>query len=112
MPYLAPLRAQLADPDATLLPPLALFDPGAAPDSRDLVVVQKPHELRSLAVVLGRYTVFLPGLEDPQPFASLASALSRSPVQLTSPGAPGRRQIPWRGKRIPWPTRPMYALDR
>ena len=68
MPYLAPLRAQLADPDATLLPPLALFDPSAAPDSRDLVVVQKPHELRSLAVVLGRYTVFLPGLEDPQPF--------------------------------------------
>ena len=25
MPYLAPLRAQLADPDATLLPPLARF---------------------------------------------------------------------------------------
>jgi hypothetical protein len=112
MPNLAPLRTQLADPDATLLPPLALFDPGAAPDSRDLVVVQEPHELRSLAVVLGRYTVFLPGLEDPQPFMSLAFALSRSPRQLTSPGAPDRRQIPWRGKQIPWPTEPMYALDQ
>ncbi len=105
-PFLAPLRAQLAAPDVTLLPPLALVDPDAAPDNRDLVVVQEPHELRSLAVVLGRYTVFLPGLEDPQPFMTLASALSRSPVQL------GRRQISWRGKRIPWPTRPMYALDQ
>jgi hypothetical protein len=112
MPYLAPLRAQLADPDATLLPPLALSDPGAVPDRRDLVVVQEPHELRSFAVVLGRYTVFLPGLEDPQPFMSLASALSSSAVQLTSPGAPGRKQLPWRGKRIPWPTQPMYALDQ
>jgi hypothetical protein len=112
MPYLPPLRAQLADPDATLLPPLALDDPDTPADRRDLLVVQEPHELRSLAVVLGRYTVFLPGLEDPQPFMSLASALSRSPMQLTSPGAPGRIQIPWRGKRIAWPTRPMYALDQ
>src|SRR6266496_4279289 len=112
MPYLPPLRAQLADPDATLLPLLALDDPDAAADRRDLLVVQEPHELRSLAVVLGRYTVFLPGLEDPQPFMSLASALSRAPRHLTSPGAPGRKQIPWRGKRIPWPTRPMYALDQ
>jgi len=105
-PFLAPLRAQLAAPDVPLLPPLALVDPDAAPDNRDLVIVQDPHELRSLAVVLGRYTVFLSGLEDPQPFMSLASALSGSPVQ------PGRRQISWRGKRIPWPTRPMYALDQ
>jgi hypothetical protein len=112
MPYLAPLRAQLADPDAMLLPPLALADPDAAAYSRDLLVVQEPHELRSLAVVLGHYTVFLPGLEDPQPFMSLGSALSRSPVQLTSPGAPGRKQIAWRGKRIPWPTLPIYALDQ
>ena len=61
MPYLAPLRTQLADQDAMLFPSVALFDPGAAPESRDLVVVQEPHELRSLAVVLGRYTVFCPG---------------------------------------------------
>jgi hypothetical protein len=66
---------------------LALVDPDAAPDNRDLVVVQEPHELRSLAVVLGRYTVFLPGLEDPQPFMSLGSALGRSTGQC------GRRQI-------------------
>jgi len=89
MPYLPPLRAQLADPDATLLPPLALDDPDAAADRRDLLVVQEPYELqRSLAVVLGRYTVFLPGLEDPQPFMSLASALSRAPRHLTSPERP------------------------
>jgi hypothetical protein len=112
MPYLAQLRAQLADPDATLLPPLALFNPDGMPGSRDLVVVQEPYALRSLAVVLGRYTVFLPGLEDPQPFMSLASALSKSPAQVASPGAPSRHQIPWRGKRIPWPTKPTYALDQ
>jgi hypothetical protein len=112
MPYLAQLRAQLADPDAKLLPPLALADPAAMPYRRDLVVVQEPYELRSLAVVLGRYTVFLPGLEDPQPFMSLGAALSKLPGQLISPGAPGRKQIPWRGKRISWPTRPMYALHQ
>jgi hypothetical protein len=44
MPYLALLRAQLADPDATLMPPLALADPAAVPYRRDLVVVQEPHD--------------------------------------------------------------------
>lgn len=110
--HLTPPRAQLADPGATLLPPLALLDPAAMSDRRDLVLVQEPHELRSLAVVLGRYTVFLPGLEDPQPLISLASALSGSAAHLTSPEAPRCPRIPWHGKRISWPTHPMYALDQ
>jgi HNH endonuclease len=102
---LNPLRAQLADPPANILPPLALLDPGASPERRQLLVVQDPHELRSLAVVLGRYTVFLPGLEEnPQPFAALATVLARF-FALPMP----RRQCV--GKQVPWPAEPRYALD-
>jgi hypothetical protein len=106
---LDPVRAQLADPAADLLPPLGLYDPDAPPDQRRLFLVQQPHELRSLAVVLGRYTVLLPGLEDLQPVEDLAAALGRVPVL---PGSPGRRALQWAGKEVPWPAKPVYALDQ
>jgi len=102
---LARLRAQLVDPDADLLPPLALLDHGASPERRRLFIVREPAELRSLAVVLGRYTVFLPSLENPQPFEDLADRLSRFF------GAPAPRPRLVRIE-IPWPVEPMYALDR
>ena len=105
-PCLDPLRAQLADPEAKLLPPLALLDPGASPERRQLIVVQEPDELRSLAVMLGQYTVFLPSfMGDPQPFDVLAPALARF-----SALAPPRPQ--YVGKQVPWPTKPMYVLDQ
>lgn len=64
---LNPLRAQLAAPAASILPPLAFFDLGASRERRQLLVVEEPAEMRSLAVVLGRHTVFLPGVMEPQP---------------------------------------------
>jgi hypothetical protein len=111
-PYLNPLRAQLADPAASLLPPLALFEPDASPERRQLLIVQEPHELRSLAVVLDRYTVFLPSPEDPQPFEALSTALAQFPVAPTSPPQLARKKISWAGKQIPWPAEPLYILDR
>jgi hypothetical protein len=64
LPCLSLLRAQLADADAAILPPLALLDLRAPASRRQLFIVREPTELRSLAVVLGRYTVFLPWMED------------------------------------------------
>jgi HNH endonuclease len=103
--YLKPLRAQLADPTAELLPPLAMVNLTAPQDRRQMLLVREPHELRSLAVVLGRYTVYLPGLEDPQPFEDLSAALARLSAQK-----PPRPQLV--GGQIPWPTEPRYALDQ
>jgi hypothetical protein len=111
-PCLDPLRAQLADPEASLLPPLALRDPGASPERRQLLIVQEPPELRSLAVVLGRYTVFLPSPADPQPFEALSTALAQFPVVPTSPPQLARKKISWAGKQVPWPDEPLYILDR
>jgi hypothetical protein len=71
--------------------------------------VQQPHELRSLAVVLGRYIVLLPGPEDSQPVAVLAATLDRVPVL---PASHGRRALRWAGTEIAWPTEPVYALDQ
>jgi hypothetical protein len=99
------LRAQLADPAASLLPPLAMIDQAAPRERRRLLVVREPEELRSLAVVLGSHTVFLPGLEDPQPLEVISAALARLSGLLTP-----RPQLV--GKEIPWPTKPLYALDR
>jgi hypothetical protein len=102
---LNPLRAQLADPSADLLPPLAMVDPQAPRDCRQLIVVKQPDELRSLAVRMGRHTVFLPGLEQLQSFETLSAALARF-SQLPAP----RPQLV--GKQIPWPAKPRYTLDR
>ena len=82
-----------------------MVDPDAPQDRRQLLVVQEPDELRSLAVRLGRHTVFLPGPERPQPFETLSAALARF-SELPTP----RPQLV--GKQIPWPTKPLYALDR
>jgi hypothetical protein len=106
LPYLNLLRAQLADPDAALLPPLDLLDLGAPPERRQLLIVREPAELHSLAVVLGRYTVFLPWIEDPQSFEDLAAALKRLC------GTPTPPPVHFSGKEIPWPAEPRYALDR
>jgi len=102
---LNPLRAQLAAPAESILPPLALFDLGASRERRQLLVVEEPAEMRSLAVVLGRHTVFLPGVMEPQqPFDALAAALARYSALPT----PHRQCV---RKQMPWPTEPQYAFD-
>jgi hypothetical protein len=70
-----------------------------------MLIVQEPVELRSLAVVLGRYTVFLPWLDEPQPFNALSTALAG----FSNLPTPRPR---YAGKQIAWPAKPLYALDR
>lgn len=101
----AQLRAQLADPDAEILPPLGMIDAEAPADRRQLLLVREPAELRSLAVVMGQHTIYLPALEQPRPFQETAAALG------TLAAAPGPRpQL--RGAEVPWPTEARYDLDR
>ena len=104
LPHLNLLRAQIGDPNAVLLPPLDVLDLGAPAERRQLLVVREPTELRSLAVALGGYTVFLPWIEDPQPFEDLAAALKRLFGTVTL-------RVYFSGKEIPWPAEPRYALD-
>jgi hypothetical protein len=102
---LAELRAQLANPDVELLPPLTMVNDDAPPDLRQLLLVREPVELRSLAVTIGRHTVFLPTLDQPRSFGATAAALGALAA------APGRRPR-LLGKEVPWPTEPRYDLDR
>lgn len=101
---LNPLRVQLAAPAQSILPPIEFFDPAAPRECRQLLVVQEPAEMRSLAVVLGRHTVFLPWATEPKSFDELAAALEWYSALPAS-----HRQCV--RKRIPWPSEPRYALD-
>jgi hypothetical protein len=103
--YLDPLRAQLAAPTENVLPPLAMIDPTASAARRQMLVIQEPGTLRGLAVVLGRYTVFLPWVEEPQSFDALSAALA----EFSDLPTPRPRYV---GKQIAWPVKPLYALDR
>jgi hypothetical protein len=102
---LNPLRAQFAAPTERILPPIAFFDPDGPRERRQLLVVQEPTQMRSLAVVLGRHTVFLPWVTEPKPFDELAATLQ---WYSALPG-PQRECV---RKHVPWPTEPRYALDK
>jgi hypothetical protein len=101
---LAPLRAQLAEPETELLPPLDMIDCDAPADRRQLLVIREPVELRSLAVSIGQHTLFLPAPDEPRPFQTIAEELGELAAAVRRP-----RLL---GAEVPWPTEPQYALDR
>jgi len=97
--FLSCLNPLRADPAASLLPPLAMIDPDASP----AFIVREPHELRSLAVVLGRW--------------SCRGWRTRNRLRPCPPRSPGfpccrHHRPPLAGKQIPWPAEPLYAFDR
>jgi HNH endonuclease len=102
---LNPLRAQLAAPEEDILPPLSFFDPAAASGRRQLLIVEEPAEMRSLAVVLGRHTVFLPWVAEPKSMDEIAAGLAWYSALPAS-----RRRCT--RKQIPWPAEPQYILDQ
>jgi hypothetical protein len=102
---LNPLRAQLAAPDQSILPPLSFFDPTAPSGRRQLLIVEEPDEMRSLAVGFGRHTVFLPWVAEPRSVDEIADGLARYSALPAS-----RRQCT--RKQLPWPNEPQYALDQ
>ena len=102
---LQPLREQLAKPDMVTLPSLVFTDPAAEPGRRELLVTEEPSEMRTLAVVLGRHTVFLPRWDAPRSLEEISDGLAWYDALPAS----GKRCT---RTRIPWPAYPQYALDQ
>ncbi|WP_157881403.1 hypothetical protein [Streptomyces phaeochromogenes] len=100
-----PFRDQLKQPDVNILQTYFLRSPGASPDERRIILVERPRELRCVAVVLGEHTIFLPGLFEPLPYDELVEALARRRQ------SGDRLSIQLDGKAVPWPTRATYFMD-
>lgn len=105
-PELKVIRNQLKSPEEQLLATYILYDPDSPNSARRLLLVNDPEELRCVAVVLGQYSVFLPGVWNPLTWDELAEALCRRRE------VGDRLNLTLSGKEVPWPTRPMYLLDR
>jgi HNH endonuclease len=101
-----PIRNQLKQPDAQIIPAHILRSRAPSPVERRILLVHEPEELRCLAVVLGEYTVFLPGIFRPLDLEQLADAFGRRR------DGHGRLQMIFSGKEVPWPRWPTYLLDR
>ncbi len=104
-PELDPVRHQLMNPDSESLPRLALIDLNAPSERRGMLLVKTPEELRSLLVVIGHYSILLPGVTDPLSCQELSDAIS----QWSRPGSPANATL--KGDTVPWPTQPEYAMD-
>jgi hypothetical protein len=100
---LQPIRDQLANPSAVMLPLLYMYDAGRAPGRHEVWVVRAPAEHRSLLVVWGGHGVFLPLPKDPRSLEELARSLGVR--------ADGPVHYSITGTMIPWPSRPQYLLD-
>lgn len=102
---LHPIRQQLRAPDTQILQPYILRDPDAPRSQRSILVVNDPPELASVAVTLGEFTVFLPGLSQDGGWESVTASFARHA------DSNGRLQTRLHGKAVPWPTSPTYFLD-
>lgn len=100
---LQPIRDQLANPSSVTLPLLSMYDSNGNSERRELWIVKKPVERRSLLVTWGRRGIFLPVPGDRRGLEELAESLgarSDVPVNYT-----------FGGDMIPWPSRPEHLLD-
>jgi hypothetical protein len=100
-----PYRNQLQQPDVTILPNYILRDPDASPEARRVLLVDRPNELRCVAVVMGEHTVFLPSLFCPMTCDELAETFASQRV------SGNRLSVNLAGKEIPWPRRATYFMD-
>ncbi len=98
---LEPVREQIRDPDAEILSRYCLVTSSSAAERR-IVSVKEPHDLASVAVLVGSRAILLPSPTAPGTYERLA-ALDPWPP-------PGERTLS--GEVAAWPTRPAYALDR
>jgi hypothetical protein len=104
-PALPPVREQLRSPDVEILKPYLFRDPSTPSTQRTILIVTDPPELASVAVTVGEFTVFLPGLWQDDGWESVAESFARR----AGPG--GRLEISLHGKAVRWPTSPTYFLD-
>jgi hypothetical protein len=102
---LSPVREQSLAPDVQIIKPYLFRDPSTPSTRRGILVVSDPPELAAVAVTLGEFTVFLPGLGQDGSWEEVA----RSYARRTDSG--GRLGVRLHGKAVPWPTSPAYFLD-
>jgi hypothetical protein len=103
-PALQPVRDQLKNPSAVTLPALSTYVPDGDPDRREIWVIKKPAERRSLLVMCGQHGVFLPLPNDPRNLTELAESVA-------GPDMSGPVRRDYVGDMIPWPSRPEHLLD-
>ncbi|MFJ2256866.1 hypothetical protein ACIOKD_00750 [Streptomyces sp. NPDC087844] len=100
-----PYRKQLQQPDVSVVPTHILRDPNASPERRRLLLVDRPDELRSVAVVMGEHTVFLPSLFRPMACDELVEAF------VSRRASDERLSVNLDGKEVLWPRWATYFLD-
>ncbi len=97
---LDPVRQQIHAPDESILSRYCLMTRTARTD-RLITFVEDPFEWASVTVQASNAAVILPSDTKPGTYERLAEV---------EPWPPGERTLS--GKTAPWPTSPVYALDR
>ncbi|WP_220292424.1 HNH endonuclease [Streptomyces sp. MBT84] len=100
-----PYRKQLQQPDVSVVPTYIFRDPNASVAVRRVLLVDRPDELRCVAVVMGEHTVFLPSLFRPRPCDELVEAFA------SRRAAGDRLSVTLDGKEVPWPRWATYFMD-
>ncbi len=104
-PALSPVREQSRAPDVQIIKPYLFRDPSTPSTRRGILVVSDPPELAAVAVTIGEFTVFLPGLSQDGGWEEVARSYARRA------DSDGRLGVRLHGKAIPWPNSPAYFLD-
>ena len=102
---LRPVRQQLRAPEDQILKPYLFRDPSTPSSQRSMLVVTDPPELASVAVTLGEFALFLPGVWQGGTWEEIGLAFAGRAE------SDGRLEISLHGKTVPWPTSPTYFLD-
>jgi hypothetical protein len=104
-PTLGAVREQSRAPDLQIIKPYLFRDPSTPSTRRGILVVSDPPELTAVAVTLGEFMVFLPGLGRDESWEEVARSYARRA------DSEGRLGVRLHGKAVPWPTSPTYFLD-
>ncbi|MFD9736241.1 hypothetical protein [Umezawaea sp. NPDC059074] len=104
-PVMKPVRDQLKQPNDEILPTYMARDINALSSGRRIMIVSHPPELRSVAITMGQYTVFLPA-----PFDSTTFEVLNKEICRRRDGGDALN-VNIRGKTVPWPKFPTYFLD-
>lgn len=104
-PVMKIVRAQILNPDQTLIPKFKIEKRSSPRDMRFLMLVRTPAEIGGIAVGMGQYIVFLPVMTgDMTYYERLEPILSRNEKT--------REKIKLFGDiTYPWPTAPRHELD-
>lgn len=104
-PALSPIREMIKPGSSVTVPSIIGFNPSHNADTRKIMIAEEPEDLSSVVVRIGHYTVFLPDPWGTRNLEQLAESISGLR------GEDGAVPFSMNGKFVPWPTKPMYALD-